>query len=184
MSADQTTKASPFTRPYRESDRLTRLPTAQMTAARTVRTKPASGNEAPLCAPITASPMAATKVPASCGRRGRSPNTSAASSTVKKTCDCWTTEASPEGIPILMARKRSPNWPKKDVRANPAKTRNGSCGRRTKKMAGKAVNTIRSPPRTNGETPRSPTLMTAKLTPQSRTTSRASATSRGRKAGP
>jgi len=45
-----------------------------------------------------------------------------------------------------------------------------------------AATAKRSPPSTNGETPRNATLMTTKFTPQRTTTSKASATSRGRTA--
>src|SRR5882724_4368761 len=140
---------------------------------------PASGNELPRATANQTSPMPATAVPTICDRRGRSPRTSAARMTVKKTCDCWTTAASPEGIPNLMARKSSPNWPRKVKRPKPRKRRRGIRGLGSRKTAGSAVSSIRRPPRTNGEIPRSPSLMTTKFTPQSSTTARARATSRG-----
>src|SRR6516225_2375217 len=86
---DQATKARPFTGPWRESDRLTRLLTAQLAAAHRLSANAASGKDAPLAAPIQARPSAATTVPAIWARVGLSWSTIAAKASVKKAWDWW-----------------------------------------------------------------------------------------------
>src|SRR5438094_1709262 len=66
----QTTNARPFTGPWRESDRETRLPAAQQAEAHRLSANAASGNELPLAAPIQHRPAAATAMPASWARSG------------------------------------------------------------------------------------------------------------------
>ncbi|MCY1226753.1 hypothetical protein D9M72_390000 [compost metagenome] len=102
ISAPQITSPSRSTGPILL---LTILPLAQQNAAHSVSTKPATlmPPALPAPAPIRASPPAATAMPAMLCQRTGSPSHSAAMASVKKACDCSTSEASPAGMPTAMA---------------------------------------------------------------------------------
>lgn len=69
---------------------------------------------------------------------------------LENACACNTSEASPAGIPKLMAQKRKANCAKLMVNPYPSSKFSGTFGRATKKIAGKATNIKRKPASISG----------------------------------
>ena len=88
--------------------------------------------------------------PANCLPCNRSPKVNAPSTIVKNACACNTSEASPAGIPKLMAQKRKANCAKLMVNPYPSSKFSGTFGRATKKIAGKATSIKRKPASISG----------------------------------
>lgn len=129
--------------------RLAILPIAQPNAATRVST---SGSRAASCARSTAMaliPATASTMPPACRREMRSPSSSP-SSMVNGAAACTTTDACPEGMPMSMARKSSPNWITPKPSPYTSSQRRGTLGRGTKRITGTATTTNRIAERNTG----------------------------------
>ncbi len=162
---------------------LVRLPSAQENAAASVSSRPARGT-APLpglcrlaCA-STSMPPLAIAMPTKWLTRSFSPISTTPNSRVKNTCACSTSEASPAGIPTLMATNRNANCAKLMVMPYSSSHFHGIVGRGIKKIAGNATSKKRIPASRNGGMPCKPNLITTKFTPQITTTNSANSRSR------
>ena len=136
---DHTMKANWFMGPCRPTARVTRLPQPHIAAAATVSAKPASGIEAPCALPISTSPTPASAKPATWLPCHCSRSSTTASSSVKNDCDCSTSDAKPEGMPMWMAVNSSANWATAIVMPYSRYRRKGTLGGLTNSSAGNAA---------------------------------------------
>ena len=101
-------------------ERLVILPHAHEKPAAKVNRRAISGISVkfPVIPPLASTniPAAASRMPTIWLRLTFSPRIRAPSSTLKKTCDCKTTEAIPDGIPRLIAQNKKANCAKLIVR--------------------------------------------------------------------
>ena len=102
---------------------------------------------------------------------------------VKNTCTWITSDDSPAGIPSFMPRNSRPNWNTPIASPYAMTTLDGMRGRRMKNTSGTAANRNRNAASANGGTSTSPTLIGTNEKPQSATTTRISARSRGASRG-
>ena len=149
------------------------LAKAQASAAAITRTKPSRLSPSGRCRPISSNPPAASSKPASARTLGRSPSSSAAISTVKNTWLCSTSEDSPAGMPRCMPTNSRPNLttPSSTPICTMRQPGAGSGPRRN--SSGSAARAKRRAQNSSGGKSCRPTLITTKLTPQIRVTSRA-----------
>ncbi len=87
------------------------LPTAQLNAPASASPSASGLRSPPTVSPIETSPAKAMAMPMHWRRLGMSLSTAADSSTVKKTCICCVTDASPGGKPASNAKNSSRNCP-------------------------------------------------------------------------
>jgi hypothetical protein len=124
-------------------------------------------------------PVKANAIPAIWSRRGRSPSTAAAKSSVKNAWACSTSEARPAGTPTSMPMNSSENLTTPMMSATAAIQRQGIERRGAITSTASDASAYRKEESSSGGTSSRPTLMTTKLKPQSAATRTARAMWRG-----